>query len=144
MSTGSAVQAALLSELITAQIHWDITSVSCLSIEIIFSLTTTCFSTSLVRPYTSIQGTTCTGSWFFVVLAATAFVYDFLLTFATEVEQIWMAPWTPLKVVYLLQRYSPFIDTVFLTIYCGYIPSESYLLLTNLTPTQTLQLVVQV
>jgi hypothetical protein len=52
----------------------------------------------------------------YVAVAAVAFLYDYALTFDTEVEQIWKAPWTPLKVAYLLQRYLPFFDTVYLSI----------------------------
>jgi hypothetical protein len=38
-----------------------------------------------------------------------------MLTFDLEVEQIWMAPWTLMKVAYIVQRYLPFFDTVYLT-----------------------------
>jgi hypothetical protein len=31
-----------------------------------------------------------------------------------EVEQIWMAPWTLMKAAYILQRYLPFVDTVYI------------------------------
>jgi hypothetical protein len=92
------------------------------AIKVFLLLIITCCSTSSVRPNIPAQRTN--GSWFPVVLAATTFVYDFLLTFATEVEQIWKAHWTPLKVVYLLQRYSPFIDTVFLSVYCECTPVQ--------------------
>jgi hypothetical protein len=51
-----------------------------------------------------------------VAVSSVVFIYDYLLTLDTEVEQIWKAPWTTLKVAYLLQRYLPFLDTVFLSI----------------------------
>lgn len=32
-------------------------------------------------------------------------VYDYLLTFDDEIQYIWNSPWTPVKIVYLLNRY---------------------------------------
>ncbi|KAF9441300.1 hypothetical protein P691DRAFT_766460 [Macrolepiota fuliginosa MF-IS2] len=37
-------------------------------------------------------------------------VLEWLLTFEMEVSFIWPAPWTTMKVLYLLGRYMPFID----------------------------------
>ena len=37
-------------------------------------------------------------------------VYDYFLTLPDEVSLIWAAPWTPMKVLFLLTRYIPFID----------------------------------
>ncbi|KAJ6610191.1 hypothetical protein B0H10DRAFT_435374 [Mycena sp. CBHHK59/15] len=59
---------------------------------------------------------------YFNIVASTAFIYDFCLTFGMEVDQIWSAQWTPLKVAYLLQRYLPFVDTVGISIYHGSAP----------------------
>ncbi|KAM6499408.1 hypothetical protein JOM56_004916 [Amanita muscaria] len=39
-------------------------------------------------------------------------IYDFLLVFSEEVSLIWPSPWTLVKVLYILSRYVPFIDTV--------------------------------
>jgi hypothetical protein len=50
-----------------------------------------------------------------VAAASAVFIYDFLLTFDREVEQIWRAPWTLMKAAYILQRYLPLFDTVYLT-----------------------------
>ncbi|KAF9441196.1 hypothetical protein P691DRAFT_684754 [Macrolepiota fuliginosa MF-IS2] len=41
-------------------------------------------------------------------------VLDWLLTFEMEVSFIWPAPWTKMKVLYLLGRYMPFIDVTLL------------------------------
>ncbi|KAF9443036.1 hypothetical protein P691DRAFT_635602, partial [Macrolepiota fuliginosa MF-IS2] len=35
---------------------------------------------------------------------------DGLLTFEMEISFIWQAPWTLMKGLYLLERYSPFVD----------------------------------
>ncbi|CAA7257467.1 unnamed protein product [Cyclocybe aegerita] len=46
------------------------------------------------------------------VAASTIFVWDYLMTIGMEIEYIWPGKWTIMKVVYLLQQYLPFIDTV--------------------------------
>lgn len=52
----------------------------------------------------------------YVYVASTAFfVYDYLTTLDIETELVWPAEWTPLKVLFLLNRYSPFLDVAFLT-----------------------------
>ncbi|KIK66206.1 hypothetical protein GYMLUDRAFT_239196 [Collybiopsis luxurians FD-317 M1] len=38
--------------------------------------------------------------------------YNYVLTFAQEVEYIWNSRWGLVKVLYLYSRYSPFIDTI--------------------------------
>ncbi|CAA7263751.1 unnamed protein product [Cyclocybe aegerita] len=48
------------------------------------------------------------------VAAFTLFSYDYLLTLGMEVKHVWPGAWTPVKIVYLLQRYLPFIDTLLL------------------------------
>ncbi|KZP19209.1 hypothetical protein FIBSPDRAFT_892990 [Athelia psychrophila] len=44
-------------------------------------------------------------------------VYDYILTFDSEVTLIWGEPWKSLKVLFLLSRYLPFADTVVLFLY---------------------------
>ncbi|KAJ8096252.1 hypothetical protein PM082_011395 [Marasmius tenuissimus] len=53
----------------------------------------------------------------FDVLAATLVVYDTLLNFDNELHFIWASPWTSVKVLYLVQRYLPFVDVVILLVY---------------------------
>ncbi|KAJ3515875.1 hypothetical protein NLJ89_g1487 [Agrocybe chaxingu] len=52
----------------------------------------------------------------FEVAACALFVFDYLLTFGMEVQYVWLRPWTPMKVIYFLERYLPFIDTVWLEV----------------------------
>lgn len=40
------------------------------------------------------------------------FVYDYFLTLGMEVEFVWSSRWGFMKVLYLLQRYLPFLDSV--------------------------------
>ncbi|GLB43594.1 hypothetical protein LshimejAT787_1401060 [Lyophyllum shimeji] len=58
-------------------------------------------------------------------IAATVVVYDALLTFGMEVKLIWQAPWTLLKVVYLVQKYLPIIDTVGVGLHYRFAPNMS-------------------
>lgn len=51
------------------------------------------------------------------VAASAVFVYDYLLTFPMEVELIWGSRWNAIKIIFIVQRYMPFIDTCFLTLY---------------------------
>ncbi|KAJ8089213.1 hypothetical protein PM082_014461 [Marasmius tenuissimus] len=53
----------------------------------------------------------------FQVAGATLVVFDTLLTLDREIRLIWASPWSPVKAVYLIQRYLPFIDTVTLNTY---------------------------
>ena len=46
------------------------------------------------------------------------FVWDYILTFRMEVDLVWKSKWTLMKGLYLFQRYLPFIDTVWLIVYC--------------------------
>ncbi|EDR11616.1 uncharacterized protein LACBIDRAFT_324303 [Laccaria bicolor S238N-H82] len=48
------------------------------------------------------------------VAAAMLLVYDCSLTFGMEFEFVWSSPWGFMKVLYIVQRYLPFCDTVFL------------------------------
>jgi hypothetical protein len=45
-------------------------------------------------------------------LSTTVQLYDFILTFPQEVSLIWPAPWSLMKVLFLLTRYLPFADVV--------------------------------
>ena len=51
------------------------------------------------------------------VAASTLFIWDYILTFGMEVDLVWKSKWNFMKALYLFQRYSPFIDTVWLTLY---------------------------
>ncbi|KZP02301.1 hypothetical protein FIBSPDRAFT_977730, partial [Athelia psychrophila] len=44
-------------------------------------------------------------------------VYDYILTFNSEVTLIWGEPWKLLKVLFLLSRYLPFADTTLFFLY---------------------------
>ncbi|KAH7913289.1 hypothetical protein BJ138DRAFT_1146324 [Hygrophoropsis aurantiaca] len=46
------------------------------------------------------------------VAAATILAYDYLLTFDLELQHIWRARWSILKVLYILTRYLPFFGMV--------------------------------
>ncbi|KAI0075578.1 hypothetical protein K474DRAFT_1664124 [Panus rudis PR-1116 ss-1] len=48
---------------------------------------------------------------YFQVIAMSLLVSDWTILFSSEIELIWKSPWTLTKVLYLLSRYSPFIDT---------------------------------
>ncbi|CAA7268577.1 unnamed protein product [Cyclocybe aegerita] len=61
------------------------------------------------------------------VAACTVFIWDYLLTLGMEVEYVWPGRWTIIKAVYLLQRYLPFIDTLWIALHV--------LFGTNLSPT---------
>ncbi|KZP11735.1 hypothetical protein FIBSPDRAFT_962011 [Athelia psychrophila] len=54
---------------------------------------------------------------YFDVSNACFLVYDYILTFDSEVTLIWGEPWKSLKVLFLLSRYLPFADTVVLFLY---------------------------
>ncbi|KIK02602.1 hypothetical protein K443DRAFT_677455 [Laccaria amethystina LaAM-08-1] len=48
------------------------------------------------------------------VAAAMLLVYDCSLTLGMEIEFVWSSPWGFMKVLYIVQRYLPFFDTIFL------------------------------
>ncbi|TFK62609.1 hypothetical protein BDN72DRAFT_383656 [Pluteus cervinus] len=48
------------------------------------------------------------------VASSTLYLYDLLLTLDLEVNLLWPSKWTLFKVVYLLQRYLPLVDTMIL------------------------------
>jgi hypothetical protein len=49
-----------------------------------------------------------------VAICITLIVYDYILTFAQEIEFIWLEskPWNAIKVAFIVQRYLPFLDVV--------------------------------
>lgn len=49
--------------------------------------------------------------------ACVLFVWDYLLTVDLEVQHVWKSQWSVIKVVFLLQRYLPFIDSCYLGLY---------------------------
>ncbi|KAF8148397.1 hypothetical protein B0H34DRAFT_262319 [Crassisporium funariophilum] len=52
----------------------------------------------------------------FDVAAASMFLWDYLLTFDMELQLVWLSRWNFVKVLYLVQRYMPFVDTVWLRV----------------------------
>ncbi|KZP25083.1 hypothetical protein FIBSPDRAFT_929384 [Athelia psychrophila] len=54
---------------------------------------------------------------YFDVFSACILVYDYILTFNSEVTLIWGEPWKSLKVLFLLSRYLPFADTILFFLY---------------------------
>ncbi|KAF8148278.1 hypothetical protein B0H34DRAFT_737686 [Crassisporium funariophilum] len=53
---------------------------------------------------------------FFVVAACSMFLWDYLITLGMEVELVWSSKWTSIKVLYIVQRYLPFIDMFYFTL----------------------------
>jgi len=53
----------------------------------------------------------------FDVASSTIFIWDYILTFSMEVDLVWKSEWNFMKGLYLLQRYLPFIDTIWLVLY---------------------------
>ncbi|EDR00568.1 uncharacterized protein LACBIDRAFT_313218 [Laccaria bicolor S238N-H82] len=47
---------------------------------------------------------------YFNVSAAAMLVYDYFLTLGMEVDLVWLSAWGPMKVLFIVQRYLPFID----------------------------------
>ena len=52
-----------------------------------------------------------------IIAACTLFIWNYILTFGMEVDLVWRSKWNFMKALYLFQRYSPFIDTVWLILY---------------------------
>ncbi|EDQ98097.1 uncharacterized protein LACBIDRAFT_336272 [Laccaria bicolor S238N-H82] len=50
----------------------------------------------------------------FDVAAAMLLVYDCSLTLGMEIEFVWSSPWGYMTVLYIVQRYLPFCDAIFL------------------------------
>ncbi|PPQ82885.1 hypothetical protein CVT24_007844 [Panaeolus cyanescens] len=53
----------------------------------------------------------------FHVVAVVVFLWDYFLTFSAEVDLVWNSKWNTMKVLFLVQRYMPFADSVFLVLY---------------------------
>jgi len=52
-----------------------------------------------------------------IVASSAMFIWDYILTFRMEVDLVWKSKWNLIKGLYLLQRYLPFIDTIWLVLY---------------------------
>ncbi|KAG0707925.1 hypothetical protein DFH29DRAFT_559705 [Suillus ampliporus] len=50
----------------------------------------------------------------FAAAGHTVLVYDYLLTLKDEIRYIWNAPWTPVKILFLLNRYGNLIGQTFI------------------------------
>ncbi|CAA7270814.1 unnamed protein product [Cyclocybe aegerita] len=48
--------------------------------------------------------------------SAVVFLWDYLLTIGMEVIYVWPSPWTGMKVIYFIQQYLPFIDTLWIAV----------------------------
>ncbi|KAF9553767.1 hypothetical protein CPC08DRAFT_216582 [Agrocybe pediades] len=48
----------------------------------------------------------------FDVAASSIFIWDYFMTLGMEIELVWSSRWTFMKVVFLIQRYLPFFDTI--------------------------------
>ncbi|EEB92503.1 hypothetical protein MPER_08975 [Moniliophthora perniciosa FA553] len=57
---------------------------------------------------------------------ATLVIYDYIITLPDEIDLIWSARWNLTKVLYLLQRYMPFVDTVALVLHNDFTPGLGY------------------
>lgn len=53
----------------------------------------------------------------YLVAAAALFVWDYLVTMGMEIELVWTSRWNAIKILFLIQRYLPFLDTCILTLY---------------------------
>jgi len=51
------------------------------------------------------------------VAASAMFTYDYALTLQLEIDLLWTSDWNAVRVLYLIQRYTPFVDTVSLLLY---------------------------
>ncbi|KDR75688.1 hypothetical protein GALMADRAFT_226328 [Galerina marginata CBS 339.88] len=56
------------------------------------------------------------------VSAAALWAYDYFLTLGMEIELVWTTKWNIIKVLFLVQRYLPLIDTCILTLYRDLMP----------------------
>ncbi|KZP02748.1 hypothetical protein FIBSPDRAFT_969662 [Athelia psychrophila] len=54
---------------------------------------------------------------YFSVFSACILVYDYILTFNSEVTLIWGEPWKLLNILFLLSRYLPFADSTVFFLY---------------------------
>ncbi|KAJ7584801.1 hypothetical protein C8J56DRAFT_135401 [Mycena floridula] len=51
------------------------------------------------------------------VIGCAVFLYDYTLTLEREISLIWGSGWSFMRVLYTLQRYLPFVDTICLTLF---------------------------
>lgn len=51
------------------------------------------------------------------VAACAMIVYDYMLTFRMEVDLVWKSKWNVVKILFLFQRYMPFADVCYLSVY---------------------------
>jgi len=63
------------------------------------------------------------------VASCTMFIWDYILTFGMEVDLVWKSKWNFMKWLYIFQRYLPFIDNTWLSLYC-----QSFNLFSNSFP----------
>ncbi|KAF9067002.1 hypothetical protein BDP27DRAFT_1329584 [Rhodocollybia butyracea] len=49
---------------------------------------------------------------YIVVSSAVLFLYDWILMFPVELDVVWSEKLRPLNVLYIIQRYMPFVDTI--------------------------------
>lgn len=47
------------------------------------------------------------------VISCCLTIYDWMLTLGREVELVWLSPWSPVKILFLVTRYTPFIELGF-------------------------------
>ncbi|KAF8911520.1 hypothetical protein CPB84DRAFT_1842022 [Gymnopilus junonius] len=59
------------------------------------------------------------------VAAAAMYIWDYVLTFGMEVDLVWSSRWNIIKVLFLVQRYLPLVDTCILTLYRDLLPGRS-------------------
>jgi len=59
------------------------------------------------------------------VASAALLVYDCALTFGDEVALVWPSRWSPTKILFFFNRYSPFLDT-FITVHLVAVRHESF------------------
>lgn len=52
------------------------------------------------------------------VVGATMLLYDYFLTLGMEVDLVWSSHWSPMNVVFIAQRYLPFVDAAALCFIC--------------------------
>ncbi|KAF9255137.1 hypothetical protein L218DRAFT_884795 [Marasmius fiardii PR-910] len=60
-----------------------------------------------------------------VIFNATLLVYDVLLNLGLEIKFIWARNWSLLTVLYIIQRYLPFFDTLGVTLHHHFAPNLS-------------------
>ncbi|PPQ90722.1 hypothetical protein CVT25_005030 [Psilocybe cyanescens] len=54
---------------------------------------------------------------YFDVIAAALYIWDYFITLDMEVDLVWRSKWNFMKCLFLVQRYLPFADTVWLVLF---------------------------